>query len=132
MKCLLLALVGTLLAQLQAGSLFAQSQTGNSTKSAMTYINEFLYPRVVVCYDPSEVDSQFRPEDALRNRASALELHLRLRNDGEVVCSHDGPITPKNPKMTDVIYLVLRQKGKLATVYGAGLQFFFMLEIFNG
>jgi hypothetical protein len=74
MKCLLLALAGSLLAQLQGGK---------STQFATTYINEFPHPRVVVCYDPSEVDSQFHPEDALRNRASALELHLRLRNDGE-------------------------------------------------
>jgi hypothetical protein len=114
-----------------AGSSLAQVPADESTKSDTTFINEFLYPRVVVCYDPSDNDSEFHPEDALRNRASALELHLRLRCDGAVVCSHNGPIKPTNPTMTEVIDLVLRHQGQKTTVYGDGLQFFFMLEIFN-
>jgi hypothetical protein len=99
---------------------------------SVTYINEYPHPRLIVMLDPYPDKRGLDVLDsALDLGASAFEVPIRLRSNGEVVWAHDEgqENEPGAIKLSDVIERVLARKGGWPTVLNDGHQFFLVLAL---
>lgn len=86
---------------------------------------------MVVHFHSEDIPSLGQVNQALRQGVHAVELDLHFLSDGsgggDVFCGHDE-VTPDSPRLTEMISLILDQKGGRPTVQGDGRQFFLVLE----
>jgi len=108
-----------------------------------TFINEFPHPSFIVNFDPNPDDEPYRlnvVQEALDNKATAIELHAQYRSaDHTVTWEHDQGHESGSLPLHDAIDYILQFKGDSSTVYNDHRQFFLVVtphstdpRLFNG